>query len=96
MCIPGCVAPRYAYPVRAQPCSVALTVNCDARAAVVDRGQERGYLVKRALLLKLRDNALTEIAGILAYAENSVNDFLRANESGGRLCVLRFVKEIQL
>ena len=77
-CIPCCIALVYAYPVRAHPCSIALAVHADAHAAAIDRGQKCGYLVKRALLLKLRGHALVQIARVLAHAEYSVNDLLRA------------------
>ena len=94
--IPCGVAPRYAYPVRAHPCSVALTVNCDTHAAAVDRRQKCSYLIVCALLLELGDHALTQIVHVLARAEHGVDDRLRASESGGRIRVLRFVEDVQL
>ena len=78
MCIPGCIALGYAYTVRAHPRSVALAIHADAHAAAVDRGQKRGYLVKRTLLLKLRIHTLAQITRVLAHAEYGVNDLLRA------------------
>ena len=79
------IALGYAYPIRAHPCRVALSVHHNANTAVVDGWQERGYLVQRTLLLKLRDHALMQITRVLAHAEYCVNDLLRARESGGRV-----------
>ena len=36
---------RYAYPIRAHPCRVALAVHADAHTAVVDRGQKCGNFI---------------------------------------------------
>ena len=73
-----------------------LAVHADAHAAAVDHWQERGDFIRRALLFKLGNHALAEIARVLTGAQNGVNDLLRANESGGRIRVLRFVKDVQL
>ena len=40
------IALGYAYPIRAHPCRVALSVHHNANTAVVDGWQERGYLVQ--------------------------------------------------
>ena len=90
------LAARFAYPVRVHPRGIAFAIDAYAHAAAVDRRQERGYIVQRALFLKLGDHALAQITGVFAHAQNGVNDLLRANESGGRIRVLRFVKDVQL
>ena len=40
------IALGYAYPIRAHPCRVVLTIHDNANTAVVDGWQERGYLVQ--------------------------------------------------
>ena len=78
------------------PHGVFLAVYGKAIAASVDSRQESGYFINRALLLKLRDHEHTQLVGVAAEPENVVHDLLRKRESGGRVRVLRFVKEIQL
>ena len=90
------VAVGYAYPVRVHPRGIALAVHADAHTAAVDYWQERGYIIRRALLLELGDYALAQITRVFARAQYGVYDRLRADESGGRLRVLRFVKDVQL
>ena len=78
------------------PHGVFITIHGKSVAASVDGRQEGGYFIYRAPLLKLRDDAHTQLVGVAAEPEHVVHDLLRKRESGGRLRVLRFVKEIQL
>lgn len=82
--------------VLAVPHGVFLAVYYKAVAASVDGRQEGGYFIYRAPRLKLRDHAHTQLVGVAAEPEHVVHDLLWERESGGRLRVLRFIKEIQL
>ena len=82
--------------VLAVPHGVFLAVYGKTVAASVDGRQEGGYFIYRAPFLKFRDDAHTQPVRVAAEPEHVVHDLLRKRESGGRLRVLRFVKEIQL
>ena len=94
--VPGLLAQSDADAVLGIPHGVFQAVYGKAVTASVDRRQEGSYFINRAPLLKLRDHAHTQLVRVAAETEHVVHDLLRKRESGGRLRVLRFVKEIQL
>ena len=94
--VPRLLAMGNADAILGKPHGVFLAVYDKAVAALVDGRQEGGYFIYRAPLLKLCGHAHTQLFGVAAEPEHVVHDLLRKRESGGRLRVLRFVKEIQL
>ena len=94
--VPCLLAQGNADAVIGKPHGVFITIHGKSVAASVDRWQKSGYFIYRAPRLKLRDHAHTQLVGVAAEEEHIVHDLLRKRESGGRLCVLRFVEEIQL
>ena len=75
-CVPCGFAAGYAEPVAVNPRGIFFSVNFNANATAINRGQKRGNLVERALFLKLGSHALTQVTRVFANAEYGVNDLL--------------------